>query len=88
MCWIPAQSQSLENRPKKRRGQVFKFESRNAYIWPNSAVKRDVPPYGGFESSNARRGIYPVATFSDHRNVPEVFKRFGRGNMPRPAPVC
>jgi hypothetical protein len=31
-------------------------------------------------------GIYPVATFSDHRNVPEVFKRFGRGNMPRPAP--
>ena len=37
-------------------------------------------------TANARRGIYPVATFSDHRNVPEVFKRFERGNMPRPAP--
>jgi hypothetical protein len=35
---------------KKAWGQVFKFESKNAYIWPNSAVKRDVPPYGGFES--------------------------------------
>ncbi|MFI3187666.1 MAG: hypothetical protein QX198_16960, partial [Methylococcaceae bacterium] len=40
---------------------------KNAYIWPNSAVKWDAPPYGGFESLFFYQGLAASVKLSERR---------------------